>query len=1049
MSTYFTCNSNGQITRIQLIGITGRLPPSIGNFSALEKLWLTGRFSSGAIPNCITGAIPSFIGNLKRLTYLDLSHNQLTGEIPYSFRNLSALEILYLKNNRLIGSIPTWIGNLKNLQYLDLSTNQLTGVIPESVTKLTQLHMLILNDNALLSGQIPTNIGDIENLLELDLRNNNFSGPIPSSIVECRQMYNLLLTNNSFNGSIPNVVIYYVNLDDNQLTGTLPDKYCCQGAGDIIGRGFSAQRNRLSGTIPVCSCSNSTLLMLSLTSNNLVGSISNMQQHTNIQIIKLADNSLTGFLTGLTGLTKLQSLNLSNNDFSGTIPTSFGLLKGLVTLDLRHNQFYGRIPSALCNLTLLSSFYTANNLFNCYPTCLSLPRQDFTTTMQHCQSEQDAVLCELAASFSLSTKMRSVIISSEQVLHGSSLDLTSSQSNQFGEYLYYLKHQVFVENAVSYSLSFDPVSFNYLTYNGMHIYDDKWQQLFYIELFDFNTPADLPGVGSTPPLLITARGFYIQIRPIVLDNTAMEYFITVTTQCTGKGWTCSGGYAASFCSWTGVSCAKGTSVTSLSLHGYGLQGVIPPSIGLLTSLMTLDLSFNKLKGSLPSSMGRLISATSIDVSSNMLNGTIGDSIRALPRLVYFSASNNGFSGPLPIFTADSLINLNLDTNNFQGIISADLCHPMVKYSRGLVTMVGNPMLTCYETCWIPFAAFDIFVVLVLSPQRSIQAVAAPTSSTVTPLVGSLIGVGILVFCVIFLCIAAPLVMAYNRRSYYQDLPVHLVIALGNKIPEVKDEHLYKAYILDNDGKTAIDLLLERHRKVISSSGPNHEFLHRLVSGDLPVDVQQPTGNVTAAAVIEPVKSSSSYFHLWRSRPKVYTNLIDDALDSYPARTNIDRCMQGYSWTTIIQREEDFAVEVVRRVLAENKEKSDILSYSCDKFGRRHLDIASGKCKLVLNSFRYLHGRYDLKQGPPKHRSKTSLIKFAIDRISSEEKVVALKFMSHRSQYLNEILSRVRGSFSNEFVISVLRSYDGESENEEDVLFRQDAIFKGYSEYPYC
>eukprot|EP01035_Chromulina_nebulosa_P031500 gene31500-41999_t len=236
MSTYFTCNSNGQITRIQLIGITGRLPPSIGNFSALEKLWLTGRFSSGAIPNCITGAIPSFIGNLKRLTYLDLSHNQLTGEIPYSFRNLSALEILYLKNNRLIGSIPTWIGNLKNLQYLDLSTNQLTGVIPESVTKLTQLHMLILNDNALLSGQIPTNIGDIENLLELDLRNNNFSGPIPSSIVECRQMYNLLLTNNSFNGSIPNVVIYYVNLDDNQLTGTLPDKYCCQGAGDIIGR---------------------------------------------------------------------------------------------------------------------------------------------------------------------------------------------------------------------------------------------------------------------------------------------------------------------------------------------------------------------------------------------------------------------------------------------------------------------------------------------------------------------------------------------------------------------------------------------------------------------------------------------------------------------------------------------------------------------------------------------------------------------------------------------------------------------------------------------
>ena len=300
---------------------------------------------------------------------------------------------------------------------------------------------------------------------------------------------------------------------------------------------------------------------------------------------------------------------------------------------------------------------------------------------------------------------------------------------------------------------------------------------------------------------------------------------------------------------------------------------------------------------------------------------------------------------------------------------------------------------------------------------------------------------------ILLCLASPMIVSYSRRSYYKGLPVHLVIALGHKIPEVKDEHLYTAYILDNDGKTAIDLLLERHSKAISINEPNYEFLYRLVSGDLPVDVQQPVSNVTTT-VIQPVKRSS-YFHFWGSRQKVYTNVMDYSLDSYPARTNTDRCIQGYSWTAIIQREEEFAVEIVRRLLAENKDKSDILCYSVDKFGRKQLDIASGKCKLVLNSFRYLHGRYDLKQGPPEHKSKTSLIKFATDRISSENKVVALKFMSHRAQYLNEILSRARGSFSNEFVISVIRSYDGESENEDDVLFRQDAIFKGYSEYPYC
>ena len=105
-----------------------------------------------------------------------------------------------------------------------------------------------------------------------------------------------------------------------------------------------------------------------------------------------------------------------------------------------------------------------------------------------------------------------------------------------------------------------------------------------------------------------------------------------------------------------------------------------------------------------------------------------------------------------------------------------------------------------------------------------------------------------------------MIVSYNRRSYYKGLPVHLVIALGHKIPEVKDEHLYTAYILDNDGKTAIDLLLERHSKAISINEPNYEFLYRLVSGDLPVDVQQPVSNVTTT-VIQPVKRSS-YFHFW-------------------------------------------------------------------------------------------------------------------------------------------------------------------------------------------
>ena len=151
----------------------------------------------------------------------------------------------------------------------------------------------------------------------------------------------------------------------------------------------------------------------------------------------------------------------------------------------------------------------------------------------------------------------------------------------------------------------------------------------------------------------------------------------------------------------------------------------------------------------------------------------------------------------------------------------------------------------------------------------------------------------------------------------------------------------------------------------------------------------------------------------------------------------------------MQREEAFAVQLVERILTAHKDKSDTLSYSTDIFGRTHADIASAKCKLVLNRFRYLHERYDLKLGPPEHKSKLSLIKFAIERTSSHVKPVALKFINSRVHFLREVQSRSIGGFNSDFVIDLLKAYDGDSEDPDDVLFRQDAIFKGFSEYPYC
>ena len=67
----------------------------------------------------------------------------LTGNIPSEIGCLVNLEYLDLEDNQLIGEIPPEIGYLVNLEYLDLENNQLTGDIPNSVRE------LILNINSL------------------------------------------------------------------------------------------------------------------------------------------------------------------------------------------------------------------------------------------------------------------------------------------------------------------------------------------------------------------------------------------------------------------------------------------------------------------------------------------------------------------------------------------------------------------------------------------------------------------------------------------------------------------------------------------------------------------------------------------------------------------------------------------------------------------------------------------------------------------------------------------------------------------------------------
>ena len=105
-------------------GLTGSIPPELGNLANLRELELWG--------NQLTGSIPPELGDLANLQELELWGNELTGWIPPELGNLANLRELRLWDNQLTGSIPPELGNLAKLTSLSLSGNQLTGSIPQS-----------------------------------------------------------------------------------------------------------------------------------------------------------------------------------------------------------------------------------------------------------------------------------------------------------------------------------------------------------------------------------------------------------------------------------------------------------------------------------------------------------------------------------------------------------------------------------------------------------------------------------------------------------------------------------------------------------------------------------------------------------------------------------------------------------------------------------------------------------------------------------------------------------------------------------------------------
>ncbi|GKE35552.1 kinase-like domain-containing protein [Tanacetum coccineum] len=161
--------------------------------------------------------------------------------LPISIGNLSdQLSSPRLGDNQLFGCVPSSIGSLVGLTYLDLRANRYKGKIPTTIVKLQKLLGLSLHSNQ-FSGPIPDAIGNLSMLTELSLQSNNLESHIPSSLGNCTKLIGIILSYNRLSGKIPTQLLqlpsltYFLDLSYNSLSGLVPSEIKDLSAFSVLG----------------------------------------------------------------------------------------------------------------------------------------------------------------------------------------------------------------------------------------------------------------------------------------------------------------------------------------------------------------------------------------------------------------------------------------------------------------------------------------------------------------------------------------------------------------------------------------------------------------------------------------------------------------------------------------------------------------------------------------------------------------------------------------------------------------------------------------------